>query len=123
MTFQIEFREAIMIVLALAGAYFFMVKALTTQFKKANDAQLTDLKDAIKSVEKRSDGHIDGLRTAINALDGDVRRLQADMPKEYVRKEDYTAQMGTVYAKIDTVAAMQQTLILMVGKLDGAKDK
>lgn len=116
----IEFREVLMIVLALVGGYFYMARVLTHQFKAANDTQLQGLKEALGDIEARSDGHVRELRTAMATLDSDVRRLQQDLPREYVRKEDYVQAMATVYAKIDTVQAGQQHLIMMVGQLDGA---
>lgn len=118
---QIDFREALMIVLALAGAYFFLVKTLTKQFKSANDVQLDSLKLAISDIEKRGDGHISELRSSVNTLTGKVHQMQIDLPREFVRKEDYVQAIATTFAKIDAVQERQGTLLVLVTQLQAEK--
>ena len=118
---QIDFREALMIVLALAGAYFFMVKTLTRQFAKANDMQLESLKVAIKAIETRSDGHITELRVSMNTLSTKVHQMQIDLPREFVRREDYVQAIATTYAKIDAVQERQGTVMVLLTQLQAEK--
>lgn len=85
---QIEFREVLMIVLALMGAYFFMVKTLTKQFKSANDEQLAGLKHAIEAIESRATERYDQTMTDVKRIDRDVLLLRSEMLNKCESRED-----------------------------------
>ena len=81
---QIELREVLMIVVALVGGYAYLARTLATQFKRSNDEQLASLKEAINEGERRSDTHIQQLRSSVSELDRDVRKIKRFDPAPYV---------------------------------------
>lgn len=85
---QIEFREVLMIVLALVGAYFFMVKTLTKQFKVGNDEQLASLKKSIEAIEGRATERYDQTINDVKRIDRDVLLLRGEMLNKCESRED-----------------------------------
>ena len=105
---QIEFREVLMIVLALVGAYFFMVKTLTKQFKAGNDEQLTSLKKSIEQIEGRATERYDQTINDVKRIDRDVLMLRGEMLASCESKQDairrellLTTRFDKLYDKLD----------------------
>lgn len=119
-TIQIELRETIVIVVALVSGYLYLARTLAAQFRRSNDEQLTSLKQAIADGEKRVDGHVAELRGTINQLDSQIRRIEYELPREYVRRDDHVEAMATVTAKIDAVQAQGAHLLSMVARMEGS---
>lgn len=111
---HIEFREAVIIVIALISGYLYLARTLASQFKRSNDEQLTALKEAITDGDKRSDANINQLRETMTALDRDVRRIERELPQAYVSKDDYVTRVATLDSKIDNVNSQQAHIITLL---------
>lgn len=90
-----------MIVLALAGAYFFLVKTLTKQFKSANDEQLTGLKKAIEQIEGRATERYDQTINDVKRIDRDVLLLRSEMLNKCESREDAIRRELMMVTRLD----------------------
>lgn len=109
-------------VIAIVGAFAFLVRQLAARFEKSIDEKLKIMSEQRVSADGQVSGRISSLDGSIKKLTEDLHRLQIELPREYTRKEDHVQALATVNAKIDAVQAGQQQLIMMVGTLRGRSD-
>jgi hypothetical protein len=83
---------------------------------QARDASLADMKKQLDRVEQHG-----------KDLERDVLRLQADLPKEYVRREDWIRLSTMIDAKLDwlrdKVEATSQTLSAIAERMKPKRDR
>ena len=103
MTFSLEAYQAIMLAITIVGSIFGAGKAffgrIETSLKDRDDGLKTELSKLGDQMSKESE--------AIRQLDREILKLKADLPREYVAKEDFVRSFTVVEAKID---AVQSTL-------------
>jgi hypothetical protein len=103
MTLNLEAYQAIMIALAIVGSIVGAGKAffgrIETSLKERDDGLKSEITKVNENMSKESE--------AIRKLDRDLLMLKADLPREYVAKEDFVRSFTVVEAKID---AVQSTL-------------
>ncbi|MGV2287286.1 hypothetical protein AAHK20_01110 [Trinickia sp. YCB016] len=100
MNVLIEFWQLISLFGTFIGLLFAAGKVLLTQMERhqserdrKQEAQLDTL---INQVEKEGE--------TIKRLERDFLHFQADLPIQYVRREDYVRSQTVIEAKLDTVA-------------------
>ena len=103
MTFSLEAYQAIMLAITIVGSTFGAGKAffgrIETSLKDRDDGLKTELSKMGDQMSKESE--------AIRQLDREILKLKAELPREYVAKEDFVRSFTVVEAKID---AVQSTL-------------
>ena len=110
MTVQIEFWQLITLLLAFLGFLFAAGKMLLTQIDRRLD-------DRFAAIEKaREEGQGDWRRTFAQHIEEERRetdlmrniereflRFQAELPLQYVRREDYVRGQSVIEAKLDAL--------------------
>ena len=103
MTLELEGYQAIMIAITIGGSIFGAGKAffgrIETSLKDRDDGLKAEIAKVNENMSKESE--------AIRQLDRELLMLKADLPREYVAKEDFVRSFTVVEAKID---AVQKTL-------------
>ena len=103
MTLNLEAYQAIMLAITIGGSIFGAGKAffgrIETSLKERDDGLKAEIAKVNENMSKESE--------AIRKLDRDLLMLKADLPREYVAKEDFVRSFTVVEAKID---AVQSTL-------------
>ena len=110
MTVQIEFWQLITLLLAFLSFLFAAGRLLLSQIDRRLD-------DRFEAIEKaREDGQASWRQTFTQHLDEERRetelmrniereflRFQADLPLQYVRREDYVRGQSVIEAKLDAL--------------------
>ena len=110
MTVQVEFWQLITLLLAFLGFLFAAGKLLLTQIDRR-------LNERFETIEKaREEGQATWRATFTQHLDEERRetdllrniereflRFQADLPLQYVRREDYVRGQSVIEAKLDAL--------------------
>lgn len=99
MTLELEGYQAIILAITIGGSIFGAGKAffgrIETSLKDRDDGLKTEIAKVNDNVSKESE--------AIRQLDREILKLKADLPREYVAKEDFVRSFTVVEAKIDAV--------------------
>ena len=121
------------LVLFFGGALWVFAQIIVKQFQAGLDERFEaqDLQREIgaKQLRETIDRHTrQGEQTAndLRQLETAFLRWQADMPKEYVRREDYIRNQAILEAKQDSLFTetkmVQLQLRELLGRLEGRKD-
>lgn len=103
MNFYLETYQLIMLLITLAGSIFGAGKA----FFNRVEYSIRERDDRLAlSLDKLGD-KLDKESEAIRELDREILKLKAELPREYVSKDDFIRSFTVVEAKID---AVQNTL-------------
>ena len=103
MTLELEGYQAIMLAITIGGSIFGAGRAFFGRVESA----LKDRDDGLKAEIAKVNENMSKESEAIRKLDRDLLMLKADLPREYVAKEDFVRSFTVVEAKID---AVQSTL-------------
>lgn len=99
MTLELEGYQAIMIAIKIGGSIFGAGKAffgrIESSLKERDDGLKAEIAKVNDSMSKEAE--------AIRKLDRELLMLKADLPREYVAKEDFIRSFTVVEAKIDAV--------------------
>ena len=99
MTLELEGYQAIMLAITIGGSIFGAGKAFFGRVETA----LKDRDDGLKAEIAKVNDNMNKESEAIRKLDRDLLMLKADLPREYVAKEDFVRSFTVVEAKIDAV--------------------
>jgi hypothetical protein len=110
MTVQVEFWQLITLLLAFLGFLFAAGRLLLSQI----DRRLDDRFEAMEKAREEGGRHWDEkFATVIDqnrreaegwaALERDFLRFQAELPLQYVRREDYVRGQTVIEAKLDAL--------------------
>ena len=80
------------LLVAIVAAFWAITKLLLTQTKASID-------EKFNTISK----HMQGQQDASARLERDLMQLKADLPRDYVRREDYTQAVATIMTKIDSL--------------------
>lgn len=105
MTLQIDLWQlitlAITLAVALIGAFFTLVKMLLNQHQRHQDQRF----DAIESAAREEAGKW-------QRIEREILQLKAELPLNYVRREDYVQAVATIMAKLDAMALRFENILL-----------
>lgn len=110
MTVNLELWHLITLLLAffgcIAGFGKLLLSQVETRLHERFAAQDTARKEGQESLRKTLDVHLEAERSnaqAVQALERDFLKWQADMPLHYVRREDYVRGQTVIEAKLDAM--------------------
>jgi len=103
MTLELEGYQAIMLAITIGGSIFGAGKAFFGRI----ETSLKDRDDGLKAEIAKVNDNVSKESEAIRQLDREILKLKAELPREYVAKEDFVRSFTVVEAKID---AVQSTL-------------
>lgn len=105
MTFSLEPYQLIMLILTIGGSIWGAGKAFFNRVESSIKEKDETLAKALRSLSDKLDKESE----AIHRLDREILKLKADLPREFVAKEDFIRSFTVVEVKID---AVQNTLNL-----------
>lgn len=101
MQFELTTQEVIGFVITLLGAFWGLAKMLLSQTQK----QITDQFGQITT-------HLNKQEEMNRRLEREVMELKAQLPREYVRREDYVQQVAMILTKLDSMQLRTENIIL-----------
>ena len=99
MTLELEGYQAIMLAITIGGSIFGAGRAFFGRVESA----LKDRDDGLKAEIAKVNENMSKESEAIRKIDRELLMLKADLPREYVAKEDFIRSFTVVEAKIDAV--------------------
>lgn len=97
---------------ALIKAYGLLVGQIVAQFKQDLDKRFEAIELARQEGRKAWDERLKGIERKQDELERDVRKILIELPREYVRREDYVRNQTLIEAKIDQLSLRIQNWIL-----------
>ena len=111
MTVQVEFWQLLTLLLAFFGFVAGGAKVLFSQIGRRLDERFKALEDARKAADTAMQATLNRhaeeeqkVVTRLQALDRDFLQWKAELPLQYVRREDYIRNQTVIEAKLDAVA-------------------
>lgn len=92
MTIQIEFSYVIGLLITIVGGFWAMAKLLVAQSQKHIDAQFKTIGDTLS---KQDEG--------TRRIERELMDLKAELPRDYVRREDHNRVVGSIHLSIDNL--------------------
>lgn len=92
MTLQVDFAWMVGLLVTIVGAFWAMAKLLLAQSQRHIDAQFK----AISETLSRQD---EGTRR----IERELMDLKAELPRDYVRREDHNRVVGSIQVAIDNL--------------------
>ena len=119
MTVQLELWHLILLLLAFFGCVFAFSRTLLGQFEKRLEEKFKAQEESrVAGSASLRDGiekyTVQGVRTAdqVQQLERDFLKWQADMPLQYVRREDYVRNQTIIESKLDGLALRLENIQL-----------
>ena len=119
MTMQLEMWQLILLLLAFFGCVFAFSRILLGQFEKRLEEKFKAQEEAratgAASLRAAIEGYTaQGVRTSdqVQRLERDFLKWQADLPLQYVRREDYVRNQTIIEAKLDGLALKLENIQL-----------
>lgn len=101
MMLEVEFWTLVSLLLAFMGFVFTVAKIFFSQVEKRQDERFRGL-----------EGTLTQFSSTQNSLERDLMQLKADLPLNYVRREDYIRGQTVIEAKLDAVYSKIEALQL-----------
>lgn len=99
MTLNLEPYQLIMLILTIGGSIWGSGKAFFVRIENSIRERDDNLAVALNNLGSKLDKESE----AIRQLDREILKLKAELPREYVAKEDFIRSFTVVEAKIDAV--------------------
>ena len=101
MQFELSVQELIGFVITLMGTFWGLARMLLSQTQK----QITDQFSQITT-------HLNKQEEMDRRLEREVMELKAQLPREYVRREDYVQQVAMILTKLDAMQLRHENILL-----------
>ena len=92
MTVQFEVTWLIGMVIVIIGAFWALAERLLVQSQQHIDKQFEGISKTLKSQDE-----------AARRIERDLMDLKAELPRDYVRREDHNRVIGSVHLSIDNL--------------------
>ena len=97
---ELNAANVLVILSAFLGALWTLVKIIAAQQKANLDTTLQSLKESMGKVASS----VDRDREATRTLERQLMELRVELPRDYVRREDFIRAIATIETKIDNMA-------------------
>jgi chromosome segregation ATPase len=97
---ELNVANVLAILIAFIGALWALIKIIAHQQKTNFEQKMEALTSAMKSVS----ASVDKDRESTRALERQLMDLRAELPRDYVRREDFIRAIATIETKIDNLA-------------------
>jgi hypothetical protein len=105
---QLEFWHLITLVITLIGAFFGLFKTLMSQQLNHIDAAFEAQNKRLTKIEEANREEANNWQRA----ERELLMLKADLPLNYVRREDYAQTMATIMARLDGITLRFENILL-----------
>lgn len=92
MNITVEFWQVVGLVVTIIGAFFTLAKMLLQGSQQSIDEKFKLMGDHMRAQDESS-----------RRLERDLMDLKAELPRDYVRREDYTQAIAMIVTKLDGV--------------------
>lgn len=100
MTVELNFGNVLALGSAFVLALWALVKVISRQQESALEQRFKSLNESIQGVSD----NVGEERKSTQRLERELMQLRAELPRDYVRRDDYIRALGTIEAKIDNMA-------------------
>lgn len=107
MKIELELWHLITLVIAVVGAFWGLAQMLI----KASQEHIGEKFGAITELIKGQSDLIRGQGEDMRRIERDLMGLKAELPRDYVRREDYTQTIATIMTKIDHATLLMQQAV------------
>ena len=119
MSIQLELWHFILLIIAFITALFTITKLLLTQTLASIDDKFKTQDASTKSFKEQLVTRLDRLEAASRderdqwqRIERELLTLKADLPINYVRREDYAQAIATIMAKLDGMSLRFENILL-----------
>lgn len=92
MKIEVDFTYVIFLLMSVAGLWWAMAKMMLAQSQKHIDAQFETISKALRAQDE-------GARR----IERELLELKAELPRDYVRREDHTRVIAAVHVSLDNL--------------------
>ena len=96
---------ALTLIVAIIAGYWQLARGMVKQFKADLKSRFEEQERLRAEGRRQSDERLRGIEESHRALERDFLKHQADLPKEYVRREDHIRYETVVNAKLDALGS------------------
>lgn len=107
MKIELELWHALMILMTVIGAFWALAQMLIRDSQNHIGEKFSAMTDLIKGQSEMIRGQGDDMRR----IERDLMGLKAELPRDYVRREDYTQTIATIMTKIDHATLLMQQAV------------
>lgn len=107
MKVELELWHLIVLLTTVVGAFW----ALAQMLIAASTKNVSDKFDAISALIQGQSQMLTNQSEDMRRIERDLMGLKAELPKDYVRREDYTQQIATIMIKIDHATSLMQLAV------------
>ena len=100
MKVEVEVWQLLTLAGTIVGAFWGVAKMLIAAMQRSIDEKFQAVQSGLKSQDDTN-----------RRLERDLMELKAELPRDYVRREDYTQAIATIMTKIDHVAMRMERAI------------
>lgn len=125
MTVQVDFWQLVGLLLTFFGAVAAAGKLMFAQYDRRQDERHSSSEKARTQAQQHWDSRFQQLETLARQETGHWQRverelmaLKADLPLQYVRREDYIRGQSVIEAKLDGLALKIENAVLKGAKYD-----
>jgi hypothetical protein len=111
MTLDLNVGNLIAISVAFIGALWALLKVFAIQHEKALEARFKTLNEGMQSIKSSQDNE----RENTLRIERELMQFKAELPRDYVRREDFIRAVGTIETKIDNMALRVERAVLSKG--------
>lgn len=108
MTLDLNIANLIAIAAAFVAALWTLLKVFAVQHEKALETRFKSLQESmvgIKTSQVRE-------QETTQRLERELLQFKAELPRDYVRREDFIRAVGTIETKIDNMALRVERAVL-----------
>ena len=107
MKIELELWHVTVILMTVVGAFW----ALAQMLIKASQDHIGEKFGAMTELIKGQSEMIRGQGDDMRRIERDLMGLKAELPRDYVRREDYTQTIATIMTKIDHATLLMQQAV------------
>lgn len=111
MTLDLNAANLIAIAVAFVTALWALLKVFAMQHEKALETRFKTLNENMGGI-KTSQAHE---QQTTQRLERELLQFKAELPRDYVRREDFIRAVGTIETKIDNMALRVERAVLSKG--------
>ena len=108
MTFSLDLWQTILLIAMVLGAFLGLLKALMAQQTRHLDDSFRAQGARLDKIEQASAAEAGNWQR----VEREILQLKADLPLNYVRREDYVQAVATIMAKLDAMSMRFENILL-----------
>ena len=119
MTIQVDFWQLVMLLVAFLGASTGAGKALLAQYDRRQEDRYRGMEKTREAEQTHWDAKFSSLENMARdeagqwaRVERELMSLKAELPLQYVRREDYIRGQSVIEAKLDGLALKIENIIL-----------